>query len=127
MGHLDASGNYVYVKNSDRIANEKRQHLSADSEYTVAINARNAKIIADNFHDEIVELQYSENPGAILYKRYDRTDFMQFNHVRTLWKFLNDDGFGSNGTGMLIEPILKGEPGMRGSIEEAWFRIGCKY
>lgn len=42
VGHLDASGNYVYTKNSDRIANEKRQYLSTDSEYTVEINARNA-------------------------------------------------------------------------------------
>ena len=119
IGHLDASGNYVYTKNSDRIANEKRQYLSTDSEYTVEISARQAKIIADNFHDEIVELQHSENPGAILYKRYDMTDLMQFNHVQTLWNFLNDDGSGSNGTGMFIEPILKGEPVMRGDMEEA--------
>ena len=119
VGHLDASGNYVYTKNSDRIANEKRQYLSTDSEYTVEINARNAKIIADNFHDEIVELQHSENPGAILYKRYDMSDLMQLNHVRTLWDFLHDDGSGSIGTGMLIEPILKGEPVMSGGIDEA--------
>ena len=119
VGHLDASGNYVYTKNSDRIANEKRQYLSTDSEYTVESSARKGKIIADNFHDEIVELQHSENPGAILYKRYDMTDLMQFNHVRTLWNFLNDDGSGSNGTGMFIEPILKGEPVMRGDMEEA--------
>ncbi len=117
--HLDASGNYVYTKNSDRIANEKRQYLSTDSEYTVEINARKGKIIADNFHDEIVELQHSENPGAILYKRYDMTDLMQFNHVRTLWDFLNDDGSGSIGTGMLVEPILKGEPVVSGGIDEA--------
>ncbi|SFA74404.1 hypothetical protein [Selenomonas ruminantium] len=92
VGHLDASGNYVYTKNSDRIANEKRQYLSTDSEYTVEINARNAKIIADNFHDEIVELQRSDNPGAILYKRYDLTDMVQLNHVENLWNFLHNDG-----------------------------------
>ena len=120
VGHLDASGNYVYTKNSDRIASEKRQYLSTDSEYTVESSARKGKIIADNFHDEIVELQHSENPGAILYKRYDMTDLMQFNHVQTLWNFLNDDGSGSIGTGMLIEPILKGEPVMRCDIEEAY-------
>ncbi|WP_295161210.1 DUF4885 family protein [Selenomonas sp. AE3005] len=120
VGHLDASGNYVYTKNSDRIANEKRQYLSTDSEYTVESSARKGKIIADNFHDEIVELQHSENPGAILYKRYDMTDLMQFNHVQTLWNFLNDDGSGSIGTGMLIEPILKGEPVMRCDMEEAY-------
>ena len=82
-------------------------------------SARKGKIIADNFHDEIVKLQHSDNPGAILYKRYDMTDLMQFNHVRTLWNFLNDDGSGSNGTGMFIEPILKVEPVMRGDMEEA--------
>ena len=119
VGHLDASGNYVYTKNSDRIANEKRQYLSTDSEYTVEISARKGKIIADNFHDEIVELQHSDNPGAILYKRYDMTDLMQFNHVQTLWNFLNDDGSGSIGTGILIEPILKGEPIRTGGIEDA--------
>lgn len=32
VGHLDASGNYVYVKNSDRIAKEKRQYLSTTGE-----------------------------------------------------------------------------------------------
>ena len=32
VGHLDASGNYVYVKNSDRIANEKHQYLSTTGE-----------------------------------------------------------------------------------------------
>ena len=117
VGHLDASGNYVYTKNSDRIANEKRQYLSTDSEYTVEINARNAKIIADNFHDEIVELQHSENPGAILYKRYDLTDMVQVNHVANLWNFLHNDG--TERTGIIIEPILKGETVMGGGIEDA--------
>ena len=46
IGHLDASGNYVYTKNSDRIANEKRQYLSTDSEYTVEISAINIQIMA---------------------------------------------------------------------------------
>lgn len=115
-GAVNASGEYQYIPNTQRVEQEKSCKIKADNEYTDEVYERQMSTWYTAYKDEIDELRHASNPGNILYNRYNQGDAMQANHVGNLWHFLYDD---VDTYGGYIEPILKGEPYRSGKIEEA--------